>query len=244
MLACFKMARHLASLAPRATAGRGQDSSSCRSGPGAAAGPGPVGRLRAACPHAARPALASRYPVHVVLKLDPSLPNLRGRQPVRVIERCLRTGKERRAFVWCTFRSSRITCNLIVEALGAKALSAGIKGLSVRLARRLNTLLGRKGRVMIERYFGPSCARRRRSAGVCATCCSIGGGMTRSAGGLGTGAGRSLFVRSLLRRLARGRATPPPPEERCVSPPRLWLLTTGWRSRGLISVDAVPGPAA
>ena len=42
--------------------------------------------------------------------------------------------------------------HMIVEADGARALVRGMRGLGVRLARNLNTLLGREGALFAERY--------------------------------------------------------------------------------------------
>jgi hypothetical protein len=43
--------------------------------------------------------------------------------------------------------------HLIVEAQDAGALSRGMQGLAIRVARRINKVLGRKGKVFIDRYF-------------------------------------------------------------------------------------------
>lgn len=104
-------------------------------------------------PRVVRPPVASRFPVHVTLKLDESLPNLRTQQLFRVIELCLRQGKEREGFRLVHYSVQGHHLHLIVEAQSAQDLGAGIKGLSVRIARRLNATLGRTGRVFVDRYF-------------------------------------------------------------------------------------------
>jgi len=104
-------------------------------------------------PRVPRPPVASRFPVHVTLKLDESLPNLRTKPLFGVIEPCLRQGKERDGFRLVHYSVQGHHLHLIVEAQSAQDLGAGIKGLSVRIARRLNTTLGRTGRVFAERYF-------------------------------------------------------------------------------------------
>jgi REP element-mobilizing transposase RayT len=203
----------------------------------AGAGRPSSGRAR----HAARPALASRFPVHVTLKVDPSLPNLRSKVLARVIERCLRQGKERDGFRLVHFSVQAHHLHLIIEALNAQTLSAGAKGLSVRLAKRLNATLGRKGRVFVERYFSRilrtptqtraaiayvllDCRRHDRQRG-----------RVRNRGWIDPCSSGRFFD--------GWREIPPPQpteEAPCVSP-RLWLLQTGWRLRGLISVNTVPG---
>ena len=44
--------------------------------------------------------------------------------------------------------------HLIVEADGSGALATGMQGLNVRLAKALNGVLGRKGRVFADHYHG------------------------------------------------------------------------------------------
>jgi hypothetical protein len=51
-----------------------------------------------------------------------------------------------------TLFDSRTHLHLIVEAEGAKALSQAMRGRATRIARRLNGLTGRCGRVFVDRY--------------------------------------------------------------------------------------------
>jgi len=44
--------------------------------------------------------------------------------------------------------------HLLVEAIDKGALSAGIRSVSIRIARYVNELLGRKGRLWADRWFG------------------------------------------------------------------------------------------
>lgn len=200
-------------------------------------------RVQGAISHAARPALASRFPVHVTLKLDPSLPNLRGKQLVRVIEVCLRRGKERVGFRLVHYSVQSHHLHLIVEAQSAAALSSGIKGLSVRLARRLNAALERRGRVFVARYF----SRILRTPGQTKAALSyvlLNGrrhdaqrGRVRSRGWIDPCSSGRFFDGWRELGPPSGLPTEDAP---CVSP-QLWLLTTGWRLRGLVSVSTVPG---
>jgi hypothetical protein len=43
---------------------------------------------------------------------------------------------------------------LLVEASDKRALSAGVRSVSIRIARYVNELLGRKGRLWADRWFG------------------------------------------------------------------------------------------
>lgn len=194
--------------------------------------------------HAARPALASRFPVHVTLKVDPSLPNLRTKPVAVLIEQCLRQSKEREGFRLVHYSVQAHHLHLIVEAQNAQALGAGIKGLSVRIAKRLNAQLGRKGRVIVERYFARILRTPRQ------TKAALGyvllntrrhdrqRGRVRDAGWIDPWSSGRYF--DGWREL---ELKPPPDERPTVTAPRLWLLTTGWKLRGKISVNEVPGEA-
>lgn len=104
-------------------------------------------------PHLRRPALASRFPVHVSLKVEEELPSLRQGSLPRVIEDCLRAGREAEGFRLAHYSIQRKHLHFIVEAAAAERLSRGMQGLSIRLAKRINKALGRKGRVFGDRYF-------------------------------------------------------------------------------------------
>jgi hypothetical protein len=53
-----------------------------------------------------------------------------------------------------SIQSSHI--RMVVEARNARALSRGMQGLTVRIARRLNRLWGRTGAVFADRYHSRS----------------------------------------------------------------------------------------
>jgi hypothetical protein len=132
--------------------------------------------------------------------------------------------------------------HLVVEAQSAQALGAGIKGLSVRIAKRLNATLGRTGRVFAERYFARILKTPRQTRAALAYVLlnarrhDAQRGRVRAAGWVDPCSSGRFFDgwRDLQMR-------PPPDEEPCVCAPRTWLLATGWRRRGLIRVDEVPG---
>jgi REP element-mobilizing transposase RayT len=67
------------------------------------------------------------------------------------IRECLRAGS-RPEFRIVHFSVQGDHLHLVVEAQDAKALSSGARGLSIRVARRLNRALGRNGPVWGDRY--------------------------------------------------------------------------------------------
>ena len=103
--------------------------------------------------HLKREALASRYPVHVVMTLREDLPSLRKKKPFKVLRRSFRAGCDRNGFRMNHFSVQGNHLHFIVEAKGRSALSRGLQGLAVRIARALNKLWERKGGVFGDRYF-------------------------------------------------------------------------------------------
>jgi REP element-mobilizing transposase RayT len=173
--------------------------------------------------------------------VDPSLPNLRGKLLCRVIERCLREGKEREGFRLIHFSVQTHHLHLIVEALGAKALSAGVKGLSVRIARRLNAALERRGRVFAERYFARILRTPTQTRAAIAYVLLNARRHDRQRGRVRGSRWVDPCSSGRFFDGWRELELPPPEDEAPCLAPRLWLLQTGWRLRGLISVSSVPG---
>lgn len=137
--------------------------------------------------------------------------------------------------------------HLIVEACDAKALSRGMQGLLVRLARAINALLGRTGRVFADRYHvrvlrTPREVRHALAYVLHNARKHAGSGTRRAAGWLDPCSTAAWFVgfrdstqadpRSVELAVALG-----PPGTRSA---RTWLLRVGWRRCGLVSVDEVP----
>lgn len=188
--------------------------------------------------HQARPALAARHPVHVTMRVQAGLPSLRGKRAFRVVRAALAAGREREGFRLAHFSVQTNHLHLLVEARDRPALSNGMNGLAVRIARRLNRLWRRRGKLFADRFHARVLRTPRQ---------------VRAALGY------------VLRNLARhGRRlagidrcssgpwfdgwTEPvvlvdePPGRRPCVPPRTWLLAVGWRRHGPVPFDLVPGP--
>jgi REP element-mobilizing transposase RayT len=102
--------------------------------------------------HRTRPALGSRFPVHVTLRMQPEVWSLRSRRSFRVLERAFFAGSDRFGFRLCEFSIQGNHMHLLVEASDRRALSRGLQGLGIRIAKGLNRMMGRKGRVFTDRY--------------------------------------------------------------------------------------------
>jgi REP element-mobilizing transposase RayT len=132
--------------------------------------------------------------------------------------------------------------HLIVEAEDEQALALFMAGLKIRIARALNRTLGRRGRVFAERYHArvlrsPTETRR-------ALCYVLNNDLRH-----GRGRGAAAFDHCSSAVYFDGWRDGPVrwPKEYGGLPPcvaaRAWVLTTGWRSRGLIGVGEVPRAA-
>ncbi len=71
---------------------------------------------------------------------------------MRVLERCFREGKDRFGFKLATYTVLSNHLHLIVTAPNDRALRAGLQGLGIRMARAINRVLGRCGKVFRDRF--------------------------------------------------------------------------------------------
>lgn len=195
-----------------------------------------------AASHRARPALASRFPVHVTLSTRNDLPTLRTPRLNEVIERAFRRGKEAAGFRLTHYSIQRHHLHLIVEAKDAVALSRGIQGLAIRVAKAVNRALGRRGQVFVERYFG-RILKTPKQVKHCLL--YVLNNVRRHASQRGRTYGREWIDPCSSGAYFDGwREAParlPPAGAPPVAPARTWLLRVGWRRKGLIAVSAVPG---
>ena len=102
--------------------------------------------------HRVREAHSSLHPVHVVLrsKLKP----LRSQFVFPTVRQALaKATRARKDFRITQFSVQGDHVHLIVEADSHSALSRGMQGLAIRLARAVNGLLNRAGKVWADRFF-------------------------------------------------------------------------------------------
>lgn len=208
---------------------------------------GGAGRPRRRDPgvsHDTRPPLAPRYPVLVTLRALPGVPNLRRAGIWKGIEAALRAVRLRPDFHVVHFSVQTNHVHMLVEAQGAEALSRGMQGLAIRVARAVNRAAARRGKVWAGRYH----ARVLRSPrAVRHALCYVLQNTRRHA----TTDRKIVDPYWIDPRSSgpwfdgwRGEAHPPGvlAPAPC-APPRTWLLSTGWRRYGLVGVDEVPASA-
>ena len=163
---------------------------------------------RAGVPHTPRPSLARRFPVHVTVRMRDHVWNLRSRRSFRILARCFWAGADRFGFRLVHYSVQGNHLHLLAEAEDARALGRGMKGLGVRIARGLNRLMSRRGRVLADRYH----------ARILRTPTEVGRAATYV---------RENAQHHAARRGERLSAPPPPDPYASVHPvvwPRTWLL--------------------
>ena len=119
--------------APRTWGGR-------RSGAGRKVTPG----RRPGVPHLRRPPHVAARPVHVTLRAVEAICCLRAAHVFPHVRRALAVSSRE------DFRIDHV--HLIAEADTGRALSSGVRGLAIRIARVVNRALGRSGRIWGDRY--------------------------------------------------------------------------------------------
>jgi len=115
-------------------------------------GAGRPKKPNAGVPHARRPKLAARNPVHITARVRDEAARLRTRQCFRVVLGAIGAVRDRDGFRVVHFTIQRNHLHLIVEARDAETLARGIQALSIRIARAINRVLGRSGKVFADRY--------------------------------------------------------------------------------------------
>ena len=124
----------------------------------------PPGGAKAGVSHLRRAPFPGRHPVHVTLRTLPTVGYLRGDRRYRAIVTALLQAKERHGLRVVHYSVQGNHLHLLVEAEGAQSLARGVQGLSVRLARALNRVARRHGKVLADRYHAHVLASRREVA--------------------------------------------------------------------------------
>jgi REP element-mobilizing transposase RayT len=187
--------------------------------------------------HRTRPSFHASCPVHVTLRLAESCPSLRKRATYRVLVAAMGGGCERFGMRLVHWSALGNHMHLLVEAVDRRALSRGIQGLAVRMARALNRWWGRSGSVFADRFHARALrsprevrnallyvlqnARRHRIDLAGADPCSSGpwfDGWDRNDCGDSAELERPAWLRA----------------------PHTWLLSVGWRRFGLLDPNARP----
>ena len=205
-------------------------------------------RARPRCAHRTRPRVSRHEPQHVTLRLRREIGSLRSERTRRAVYRSLARGCERFGTRTVYFSVQGDHVQLVVEAEDRRALTRAIKGLSVRIARALNKIIGRRGAAFADRYQarGLTSPRQVRDALTYVLCddrhhaAQAGRRVSRwwidpcSSGWYFTG-WRGRDGRAVSGAWSYDRAAPR------LAAAGTWLLRVGWRKAGLLDVQGGSG---
>ena len=102
--------------------------------------------------HRLRADFPKRFPLHVTWKILKDVGNLRTDKRFRKIQRAFRYGGDRFGLRLAEFSIQSNHVHLIVEADEKRALSRGLQGLAIRMARGINRAANRRGKVLADRF--------------------------------------------------------------------------------------------
>lgn len=101
--------------------------------------------------HVPRPRFSAREPLHLTLRLDAGLPDIRRKRVFRCLERAVAKARMQGLAI-AEFSVLSNHLHLLVEAPGHRALARQMQSLCIAFAKRLNMILRRRGKVFRERY--------------------------------------------------------------------------------------------
>jgi putative transposase len=186
--------------------------------------------------HRTRGALQKHAPLLVTCKLLKDVGCIRNRRAVARIVARIAIAKDRFGVRLIEYSIQSDHLHLIVEAPNAAALGRAMKGLSVRIARALNRMLDRRGKVFADRYHHRelSTPRQVRHALAYVLCNARKHRVAPPrAGWLDPCSSAASFT---------GFGAPAQVEALNTTSARCWLLRVGWRRHGPIDPDHTPGP--
>lgn len=203
---------------------------------GAGRKPGPNRGL----PHGPREDFSTPLPAHVTLRVRPGIPSLRTVPIVRAIERTFSPACARPGFRLVHYSLQGNHAHLIVEARDRRSLACGMKAITGRIARAVNRVARRRGRVFADRYHLRLLPTPRE--------------VRNALRYVLLNARHHLRPERLAHRTAASFdpassahwfdgwtcTAPPPSMPRPVARAKTWLLRMGWRRHGLLDPADVP----
>jgi REP element-mobilizing transposase RayT len=188
-------------------------------------------QVGAPMPHRARAPHDPRCPAHVTLRVRAGLPSLRRRDVLSAVCGAFaRASTESFRLLQFSVQSNHV--HLLVEADAPRGLSRGIQGLSIRIAKAVNRVLGRHGVVWSERYHARALKTPREMRNALVYVLNNLRKHLRNARGMDPGSSARWF---------RGwREAAAPVSEPPIATPRTWLARVGWLRHGLIRIDESP----
>src|SRR6059036_1414121 len=188
--------------------------------------------LKVGVPHRTRPPHHARHPLHVTLRAQHGLPSLRTDAVFYAVRRGLAQAS-RGGLRVLQFSVQRDHVHLLVEAVDVRVLSRGLQGLAIRIAKGVNQVLRRRGRVWGDRYHARALRTPREVRN--ALVYVLQNWRKHLSGVRGVDPRSSApWFEGWSRQVRRVRGARP------VVAPQTWLAAVGWRRLALIEPDEEP----
>jgi REP element-mobilizing transposase RayT len=194
--------------------------------------------------HLARPPLSRHHPLHVTLSVARGIESLRGSAMFRSIRAALAGARARFSLRLVHFSVQRDHLHLLVEANDRRALSRGMQGLSIRVAKAVNRRLGRRGSVFADRYHARA-LKTPREARLALRYVLLNArkherGHRRIPAGFVDGCSSAPWFDGWSRPRELAFVTSARVRESPVVAPRTWLLRVGFKRAGPLDLDDTP----
>ena len=180
----------------------------------------------------------------MTLRFRDDLPNMRERNLYVTIEDAIRAGRERFGFRVIEWSVQGNHLHLVAEADSELALTRGMQGLSIRVARAINRALSRHGKVFADRFHARDLTTPTEVRNALVYVLQNAKHHAKDRGQnwprrrVDPFSSAAWFT-GWASDVEAGRLPGPSP----AAPARTWLLRTGWRRLGLISPSEIPKEA-
>ena len=187
---------------------------------------------RRSTPHRRRIPHDPRCPVHITLRARRGLRSLRGDAVFASIRRAF-AAASRDSFRLLHFSVQSDHLHLLVESDRPTRLARGVQGLAIRVARAINRVLKRRGRVWEGRYHSHALASPREVRNALVYVLQNFKKHVRGATWLDPRSSASWFQgwRTIVAR---------PLDRAPVVAAQTWLARVGWRQHGLLHISEAP----
>ena len=192
----------------------------------------PIAGRRRPTPHRRRAPHDPRCPIHVTLRLHAGLPSLRGDAVFGAV-RCAFAAASRRSFRLLHFSAQSDHLHLVVESDTPTRFTRGVQGLAIRMARAINRVLRRRGKVWDGRYHARMLRTPREVRNALVYVLQNFKKHLRGVAGVDPRASARWFQG--WRSIAAAPLTGAP-----VVAARTWLARIGWRRHGLLEFTDAP----
>jgi REP element-mobilizing transposase RayT len=193
----------------------------------------------AGIPHRQRSAKKRSEPLHVTVRLADGLPSLRRGDALKLVLAALSASSDRHGMRIIHYSVQGNHLHLLVEADDRACVARGMNALLSPLARALNKLWGRSGKVFPERYHDEVISTPTQARNALRYVLQNGkkhGVVAPSSIDLCSSA--PTFDGWIERPSIAALTTAP--VVAATAPASTWLLTTGWRRHGLLDMRELP----